>query len=218
MGLSTGMPESPRAGPSGAASPAAICCSTPGSCCLAGILASRPNPAPAPLCGDPGARRGRTSQNYQFRTSRRVARVKAPTARPGSTRDRSTTLCSRWLTGRDPQTVWRRYCAGRDAKVKWKVIAALAVALALAPAAPARAENPAVGSSCVGGQLNQTTVSTAGTTVRCLADQGRGYIWQADTGIQQTPADAERIARDACARLGHPTDECSGAVDQAPRQ
>lgn len=101
----------------------------------------------------------------------------------------------------------------------WKTTAVFAAAIAaapIAPMAPARGDGPAVGSGCVSGQLNQTTVSSAGTTVRCLADQGRGYIWQVDRGVKQAPSDADRIARQACQRLGQASAECSSAVDKAP--
>jgi hypothetical protein len=75
----------------------------------------------------------------------------------------------------------------------WKLIAPLAVFMAVVPAAPAWA-NPAVGSGCDSGQLNQTTVSSAGNTVRCLAYHGCGYIWQADTGVTQSPEQAAGMA------------------------
>jgi hypothetical protein len=75
----------------------------------------------------------------------------------------------------------------------WKLIAALVVGMAVVPAAPAWA-NPAVGSGCDSGQLNKTTISTGGNTVRCLAYYGCGYIWQADTGVTQDQEQAAGIA------------------------
>ena len=74
-----------------------------------------------------------------------------------------------------------------------KLIAALVVGMAVVPAAPAWA-NPAVGSGCDSGQLNKTTISSAGNTVRCLAYYGCGYIWQADTGVTQDQEQAAGIA------------------------
>ncbi|PQM49361.1 hypothetical protein C1Y40_00440 [Mycobacterium talmoniae] len=51
--------------------------------------------------------------------------------------------------------------------------------------------------------------------MRCLADEGRGYVWQVDNGTTQTPEQAARIAQNACQRLGA-TAECRSVLDKIP--
>ncbi|MEZ0365690.1 hypothetical protein ACAG26_18570 [Mycobacterium sp. pUA109] len=93
--------------------------------------------------------------------------------------------------------------------------AVLAATMIVTPPALARADGPAAGSSCDSGQLNLSTKSSAGTAVRCLADEGRGYVWQVDNGTTQTPEQAARIAQNACQRLGA-TAECRSVLDKIP--
>ncbi len=66
-----------------------------------------------------------------------------------------------------------------------------ALAVTLAAAAPAIAENPQdAGAACQSSELNTTAVSSDGTgmTLRCLADEGGGFTWMADTGAVGTIA------------------------------
>lgn len=90
---------------------------------------------------------------------------------------------------------------------------AAAIVMAMAPMTPAWAENPAVGSWCVHSQLNQTMTASDGSTVRCLADPNFGFIWQTDTGVEQSPPEAERIALEACKHQGRGRDECKSCAN-----
>jgi hypothetical protein len=208
---------------------AAGVCRMPGSCCLTWVLVRRPGSAPK----IPPARRvrstslGNPKSLFAHVTACRACRPTQRVLLDAAQFQGFFGLIRTLGDVNGPQTCQLRCVVagslaallrGYDRSMGWKIVAAVAVALALAPAAPARAQSPGVGSSCVSGQLNQTTVSSAGTTVRCLADEGHGYIWKTDNGVQQAPADADRIARDACARLGHATAECSGALDRVPHQ
>jgi len=95
--------------------------------------------------------------------------------------------------------------------------AAVAVTIAIGGAAPALGNGPAVGSGCFSGQLNTVTTSSAGTPVRCLADDQRGYIWVNDTGTTQDPWIADQIAWAACHQQGHSDAQCRAILD-GPQQ
>jgi hypothetical protein len=87
------------------------------------------------------------------------------------------------------------------------------IAVAVMVAAPAIGDGPPVGSACVSSQVNTTTTSNTGTTVRCLADEQRGYIWMVDTGQTQDPWVADQIAWAACHQQGHTDAECPAILD-----
>jgi hypothetical protein len=69
---------------------------------------------------------------------------------------------------------------------------ALAAAM-IGAAAPASADDSsAVGSSCRSGQVGDSATSGDGAVVRCLATEGGGFSWMADTGATDTIADLEK--------------------------
>ncbi|MBS9532189.1 hypothetical protein KIH27_01145 [Mycobacterium sp. M1] len=108
--------------------------------------------------------------------------------------------------------------------MKWTQIlgsaAALVAACAIVSPATARADEPTAGTDCNSSELNLTTTSTAGEGLRCLADNLRGYTWQKDDGTTQSPDDAERVARDACAKLPHHSNRssCRSLLDSLPQR
>jgi hypothetical protein len=71
---------------------------------------------------------------------------------------------------------------GASTAMKGTIIAVAALAAAIMSAAPASADDPEAGSSCVGADLNKTATTSAGTTVRCLATEQGGFSWMVDTG------------------------------------
>ena len=110
--------------------------------------------------------------------------------------------------------------------MKEKVIATAAIALAIAacsgpekgsasspPAAPPKTEGPGIGSSCKSSQLNQTTMSSTGKTVRCLSNEEQGYIWMIDTGVKQERWIADQLAWAACHKQGHSDAECRAILN-----
>ena len=60
-------------------------------------------------------------------------------------------------------------------------VAAFASAGWASAATSGQGDGPQVGSPCLSSELNTTASSRTGATVRCLADDQQGYIWQADT-------------------------------------
>ena len=60
--------------------------------------------------------------------------------------------------------------------------AAAALAGAMISAAPAGADDPEQGSTCLGADLNKTATTNAGAAVRCLANEQGGFSWMPDTG------------------------------------
>ncbi len=85
-----------------------------------------------------------------------------------------------------------------------------AAAGAILSAAPASAAGPAAGSSCPSDQFGNTATTSAGTTVRCLADGNGGFSWTGDTGaastIKQLQAQGYTVNID---RVGSgPLDQC----------
>lgn len=61
-----------------------------------------------------------------------------------------------------------------------------AAAGAILSAAPASAAGPAAGSSCPSDELGNTATTSAGTTLRCLADGKGGFNWMGDMGAAST--------------------------------
>jgi hypothetical protein len=86
--------------------------------------------------------------------------------------------------------------------------AAVAVSVAIGAAAPAHCDGAQLGTSCYSYQVNKTTTSSTGTTVRCLADPQQGYIWVNDTGKTQDPWIADQIAWAACHQGGYSDAQC----------
>ena len=90
---------------------------------------------------------------------------------------------------------------------------AIAVSIAIGAAAPAHCDGPEVGSRCLSSQVNTTTTSSTGTTVRCLADEQQGYIWMINTGKTQDPWIADQMAWAACHQQGHTDAQCRAILD-----
>jgi hypothetical protein len=61
-----------------------------------------------------------------------------------------------------------------------------AAAGAILSAAPASAAGAAAGSSCPSDRLGKTATTSAGTTVRCLANGNGGFSWTGDTSAAST--------------------------------
>ena len=68
---------------------------------------------------------------------------------------------------------------------------AAAVAAAIAFAAPASADGPAVGSPCDGHELGKSSTAIDGTAVNCIANDAGQMTWYADGGAVQTIADLQ---------------------------
>ena len=86
-----------------------------------------------------------------------------------------------------------------------------AIISAAISAAPARADDPTAGSSCLAANLNKTATTSSGNTVRCLANEQGGFSWMADTGavgvIAQLQGQGYTVNID---RVGsHPLDQCT---------
>ncbi|WNM74450.1 hypothetical protein SEA_BEARBQ_48 [Gordonia phage BearBQ] len=74
-------------------------------------------------------------------------------------------------------------------------------------------DGPALGSFCPHSDLNTTTTSSTGETVRCLSGPG-GYSWQIDTGVtQEDPAIRGQGAWADCIAAGNSPAECREIVD-----
>jgi hypothetical protein len=96
----------------------------------------------------------------------------------------------------------------------WSAVGiAVAVSIAIGAAAPAVCDGPQIGSGCLSSQVNSTTPSSTGTTIRCLADLQQGYIWMIDTGKTQDPWIADQMAWPACHQQGHTDAQCRTILD-----
>jgi hypothetical protein len=91
--------------------------------------------------------------------------------------------------------------------------AAVAVSVAIGAAAPAHCDGPQLGTNCFSYQVNSTTTSSTGTTIRCLADPQQGYIWMIDTGKTQDPWIADQMAWAACHQSGYGDAQCRKILD-----
>lgn len=74
-------------------------------------------------------------------------------------------------------------------------------------------DGPALGQTCPHSDLNTTTTSSTGETVRCLADSAGDYVWQIDTGVtQEDPAVRGQQAWGDCIAAGNSPAECREIV------
>ena len=75
-----------------------------------------------------------------------------------------------------------------------QVAGTVALAAAIISAAPASADDlpAAAGSSCPSDQVGDMATSSDGVAVRCLATDGGGFSWTADTGATDTIAELEK--------------------------
>ena len=71
------------------------------------------------------------------------------------------------------------------------VVMVVAVAAAMASAAPASADDPAAGASCQARELDNMATASDGRALRCLATEEGGFTWMADTGVAGTIAQLE---------------------------
>jgi hypothetical protein len=73
-------------------------------------------------------------------------------------------------------------------KLAITTLSAAGIAAVILSAAPASAAGPVAGSACSNDQLGTTATTSAGMTLRCLAEGQGGFSWTADTGAAGTVA------------------------------
>ena len=77
----------------------------------------------------------------------------------------------------------------RSPAMKGVIIVVVGLAGLMASAAPAGADDdPAAGTACQPNELNNVSTASDGRALRCLADEGGGFSWMADTGAADTIA------------------------------
>jgi hypothetical protein len=96
------------------------------------------------------------------------------------------------------------------------------------PTSTTTAAPPAVGDSCLHGQLNSTTtgieipgggppgIPAPVTTLRCLSDERQGYIWMPDPGVAQSPGDNGQLAWSVCHSQGYTDEQCRDMLHGIP--
>jgi len=81
--------------------------------------------------------------------------------------------------------------AGESIATKGVTTAAVAFAAGVISAGPARADDPEAGSNCLAADLNKTATTSAGTAVRCLANEQGSFSWMVDRGAVGTIGDLQ---------------------------
>jgi hypothetical protein len=95
--------------------------------------------------------------------------------------------------------------------MKGVIIVLVALAGAMASAAPASADDPAAaGTGCQANELNNMATASDGKALRCLANEDGGFTWMADTGAAGTIAQLQDQGYTVTiTRLGSaPLDQC----------